>query len=55
MKKNLFKKQEKDLTVSVHFSIRGSLVKKIENDSKKYNITKSKIVDTILWEYYKEK
>ncbi len=54
-KKELFKEKEKDLTTSVHYSIRGSLAKKVENDAKKYNITKSRIVDTILEDYYKEK
>ncbi len=53
-KKELFKVKEKDLTISVHYSIRGSLAKKVENDAEKYNITKSKIVDTILEDYYKE-
>lgn len=52
MKKNLFWKKEKDLTVSTHFTIRNSIVKKINEDSKKFNISKSKIVDTILAEYY---
>lgn len=54
-KKELFTKKKKDLTVSVHYSIRGSLAKKIEQDAEKYNITKSKIVDTILEDYYKDK
>ncbi|VEU79342.1 Uncharacterised protein [Metamycoplasma cloacale] len=54
-KKELFTKKEKDLTVSVHYSIRGSLVKKVEEDAEKYNITKSKVVDTILEDYYKNK
>lgn len=54
-KKELFTKKEKDLTVSVHYSIRGSLAKKVEEDAKKYNITKSKVVDTILENYYKNK
>lgn len=49
----LFKKKEKDLTVSVHYSIRGSLAKMVEIDAKKYNITKSKVVDAILENYYK--
>lgn len=54
-KKKLFKKKEKDLTVSVHYSIRQSLVKKVKEDSEKYNITKSKVIDTILEDYYKDK
>ncbi|MDD7912454.1 hypothetical protein, partial [Metamycoplasma hyosynoviae] len=54
-KKELFTKKEKDLTVSAHYSIKGSLVKKIEKDAEKYNITKSKIVNTILEDYYKDK
>lgn len=54
-KKELFIKKEKDLTVSVHYSIRKSLVKKVELDAKKYNITKSKIVNTILDDYYRNK
>lgn len=54
-KKGLFVKKDKDLTVSVHYSIRGSLAKKVEEDSKNYNITKSKIIDAILEDYYKNK
>lgn len=52
-KKELFKIKEKDLTIGVHYSIRGSLAKKVEEDAEKYNITKSKVVDTILEDYYK--
>ena len=54
-KKELFKIKEKDLTTGVHYSIRGSLTKKVEEDAEKYNITKSKVVNTILEDYYKEK
>lgn len=54
-KKELFIKKEKDLTVSVHYSIKGSLVNKIKKDAEKYNITKSKVVNTILEHYYKDK
>ncbi|WP_406617878.1 hypothetical protein ACJA27_03310 [Mycoplasmopsis lipophila] len=52
IKKELFKKQEKDLTVSTHYTIRKSLVEKIINDSKEYNLSASKIVDTIIANYY---
>lgn len=51
-KKELFKKKEKDLTQSVHYTIRRSLIKKVIDDSKKYNLSASKIVDTIIGEYY---
>ena len=54
-KKELFKIKEKDLTTGVHYSIRGSLAKKVEEDAEKYNITKSKVVNTILEDYSKEK
>lgn len=53
MKKNIFTVKEKDLTKPVHYTIRTSLVKKILRDSKKYKISASKVVDTILYEYYK--
>ena len=55
VKKELFTKKEKDLTVPVHYSIKCSLAKKIEEDAEKYNITKSKVIDTILEDYYKDK
>ena len=42
-KKELFKIKEKDFTPGVHYSIRGSLAKKVEEDAEKYNITKSKV------------
>lgn len=51
-KRVLFEKREKDLTVSVHYTIRKSLVEKIKNDSKKYNLSESKIVNTIIDNYY---
>ena len=51
-KKNLFEKKEKDLTMSVHYTIRRSLVKKINSDAKEYNLSASKIVDTIIADYY---
>ncbi len=54
-KKELFTIKEKDLTVSVHYSVRGSLAERVEQDAKKYNMTKSKIVDAILEDYYKDK
>lgn len=52
MKKNIFTKQTKDNTVPVHYTIRGSLVAKVLEDSKKYNMSASKIVEAILNEYY---
>ena len=51
-KRNLFEKKEKDLTMSVHYSIRRSLVKKINTDAKEYSLSASKIVDTIIADYY---
>ena len=53
MKKNIFTVKEKDLTKPVHYDIRTPLVKKNLRDSKKYKISASKVVDTILYEYYK--
>ncbi|MDC8921954.1 hypothetical protein PR257_02905 [Metamycoplasma hyosynoviae] len=43
------------MSIRDRYSIKGSLVKKIEKDAEKYNITKSKIVNTILEDYYKDK
>ena len=53
-KKQLFKTKEKDLTPGAHYSIRGSLAKKVEEDAVKYKITKSKVVNAIWEDYYKE-
>lgn len=52
IKKQLFEKQPKDLTTSAHFTIRRSLLKKINNDSKEFGISASKVVDTIIADYY---
>lgn len=38
--------------MSVHYTIRRSLVKKINSDAKEYNFSASKIVDTIIADYY---
>ena len=53
VKRELFKKKEKDLTISTHYTIRRSLVEKINSDAKEYNLSASKIVDTIIEDYYK--
>lgn len=50
--KELFKNIEKDLTISVHYTLKSSLVKKINNDAKKYKLSSSKIVNTIIEKYY---
>ena len=52
-KKEWFKIKEKDLTTGGHYSITGSLAKKVGADAETYNITKSKVGNTILWDYYK--
>ncbi len=51
-KKELFEKKEKDLTVSMHYTIRKSLVEKINKDAEEYNLSASKVVDTIIADYY---
>lgn len=54
-KQALFQIKKKDLTASTHFSLQKSIISKLKEDSKKYNISVSKIVNTILTEYYKDK
>ena len=54
MKKELFEIKPKDLTKSVHYTIKGSIVNKVKSDAKKYNKSASEIVNTILNDYYNE-
>ncbi|QJG66670.1 hypothetical protein HGG64_03135 [Mycoplasma phocoeninasale] len=54
MKKEIFDiKEKKDLTVSVHYTIKSSLVKKVKEIAKEKNISDSKVVNTILEEFFK--
>jgi hypothetical protein len=53
---DIFNKREvKDLTVSAHYTIRGSLVSKVKEQSKKSNISESKVVDRILDNFFNKK
>ncbi len=54
MKKDIFENQKnKDLTVSVHYTIKSSLVQKVKTISKEKNISESKVVNTILEDFFK--
>lgn len=44
---------EKDLTRPVNWSIRGSLLDKVNAEAKQSNITSSKLINLILESYYK--
>lgn len=54
MKKDILKNVKKDLTISMHYTIKRSLVEKVRQDAKKYNLSESKVVTLILAEYYKD-
>ena len=54
MNKDIFdKKEKKDLTVSTHFTIKGSVVEKVKKLSKEKNISQSRVVSIILEEFFK--
>lgn len=55
MKDNIFKNIKKDLTISCHYSIKQSIVELIKKDAKDNNLSESKIVNTILENYYQNK
>jgi predicted DNA binding CopG/RHH family protein len=54
MKKDIFDNKKKDLTISCHFTIKESIVKKIKKTAKDNGISESKVVNTILEEYFIE-
>ena len=51
MKKDIF--EEKDLTTSVHWTIKKSLVKKIKKIAKEKELSCSKVVSKILEDFFK--
>lgn len=55
MKKDLFKDGEKDATKPLTITLRGSLIDKVKADSKRTGLNVSKIIDTILDDYYNSK
>ena len=56
MKKDIFDiKEEKDLTVSAHWTIKKSVVEKVKQIAKDKKISDSKVVNTILEDFFKNK
>lgn len=54
MKKDIFdQKDKKDLTVSVHYTIKESIVNEIKKVAFKKNMSDSKVVNTILEDFFK--
>lgn len=54
MKKDIFEHEEKkDLTVSVHYTIKESIVNQIKEVASKKNMSDSKVVNTILEDFFK--
>lgn len=54
MKEDIFNKikKEKDLTISSHWTIKKSVIEKIKKLSKEKNMSESKIVNTILENFF---
>lgn len=56
MKKDIFDiKEEKDLTVSAHWTIKKSVVEKVKQIAKDKKMSDSKVVNTILEDFFKNK
>lgn len=56
MQKDIFDmKEEKDLTVSAHWTIKKSIVEKVKKISKKKKMSDSKVVNTILENFFDNK
>lgn len=55
MKKDIFDiKEEKDLTISSHWTIKKSIVEKIKKTAKNKKMSESKVVNTILENFFKK-
>lgn len=55
MKKDIFDiKEEKDLTISAHWTIKKSIVEKIKQIAKDKKMSDSKVVNTILEDFFKK-
>lgn len=56
MKKDIFDiKEEKDLTISAHWTIKKSIVEKVKQIAKDKKMSDSKVVNTILEDFFKNK
>lgn len=55
MKRDIFDtKEEKDLTVSAHWTIKKSIIEKVKQISKDKKMSDSKVVNTILENFFKK-
>ena len=56
MKKDIFDiKEEKDLTISAHWTIKQSIVNEVKKIAKEKKMSDSKVVNTILENFFKNK
>ncbi|QJR43694.1 hypothetical protein HLA87_02790 [Mycoplasma miroungigenitalium] len=54
MEKDIFDiKKNKDLTVSVHYTIKSSVIEKVKKIAKEKSMSESRVVNTILENFFK--